>query len=128
LFQETSNKFFINRDTDRLVIPPVQFVGLVVSVVPEDLDVVEHALDDLLGPLKLSLDLVAVVLGVLWVEGVHALRLVLDPGLDVVQLGVGVLRLLVDLLSQALKLFEPEIKVQIANIDLKFVHSSRLTS
>jgi hypothetical protein len=128
LFQETSNKIFINRDTDRLVIPPVQFVGLVVSVVPEDLDVVEHALDDLLGPLKLSLDLVAVVLGVLWVEGVHALRLVLDPGLDVVQLGVGVLRLLVDLLSQALKLFEPEIKVQIANIDLKFVHSSRLTS
>ena len=46
----------------------MQFVGLVVAVVPEDLDVVEHALDDLLGALQLPLDLVAVVLGVLGVK------------------------------------------------------------
>ena len=40
-------------------------------------------------------------------EGVDALGLVLDPGLDVVQLGVGVLRLLVDLLGQPLQLLQP---------------------
>ena len=48
-------------------IPPVQLVGLVVPVVPQHLDVVEHPLDDLLRPLELTLDLVAVVLGVLLV-------------------------------------------------------------
>ena len=40
-------------------------------------------------------------------EGVDALGLVLDPGLDVVELGVGVLRLLVDLLGEPLQLLEP---------------------
>ena len=40
-------------------------------------------------------------------EGVDALGLVLDPGLDVVQLGVGVLRLLVDLLGEPLQLLQP---------------------
>ena len=46
----------------------MQLVGLVVAVVPEHLDVVEHRLDDLLRPLEFPLDLVAVVLGVLGEE------------------------------------------------------------
>ena len=40
-------------------------------------------------------------------EGVDALGLVLDPCLDVVELGVGVLRLLVDLLGEPLQLLQP---------------------
>ena len=46
----------------------MQLVGLVVAVVPQDLDVVEHAFDHLLRPLELTLDLVAVVLGVVRAE------------------------------------------------------------
>jgi hypothetical protein len=39
-------------------IPPVELVGLAVAVVPQDLDVVEHGLDDLLvNSLQLALDL-----------------------------------------------------------------------
>ena len=46
----------------------MQLVGLAVSVLPEDLDVVEHGLDDILGLLEFPLDLVAVGLGVLRVK------------------------------------------------------------
>ena len=57
-------------------IPPVQLVGLVVPVVPQDLHVVEHPLDDLLRPLELPLDLVTVVLGVLGVESDFSLFII----------------------------------------------------
>ena len=46
----------------------MQLVGLAVSVLPEDLDVVEHGLDDILGLLEFPLDLVAVGLCVLRAE------------------------------------------------------------
>ena len=102
------NKCFIYQfESDQItILPPVQVVGLVVSVVPEDLDIVEHAFDGLLSPGELLLDVVAVGLGVTRVEVVNALGLVLDPGLDVVQAGVRVLGLLVDLLGQALELLQ----------------------
>ncbi len=64
---------------------------------PSYLHVVEHSLDDLLAPGELPLDLVAVCLGVLWMEVVYPLRLVLDPALDVVKLRVGGLGVGVDL-------------------------------
>ena len=60
----------------------MQLVGLVVAVVPQDLDVVEHALDDLLRSLELTLDLVAVVLGVLQVKGVIKYALVIATNLS----------------------------------------------
>ena len=60
----------------------MQLVGLVVAVVPQDLDVVEHALDDLFRPLELALDLVAVVLGVLQVKGVIKYALVIATNLS----------------------------------------------
>ena len=60
----------------------MQLVGLVVAVVPQDLDVVEHALDHLLRPLELTLDLVAVVLGVLQVKGVIKYALVIATNLS----------------------------------------------
>ena len=86
----------------------MQLVGLTIAVVPENLDVVEHLLDDLfVDALQFSLDLVAIVLRILGVQVVDPLGLVLDPGLDVVQLGVGHLGLLVDLLGQPLELLQP---------------------
>ena len=64
---------------------------------PPYLHVVEHSLDDLLAPCQLPLYLVAVCLGVLWMEVVYPLRFVLDPALDVVKLRVGGLGIGVDL-------------------------------
>ena len=89
------------------MLPSVQLVGLSKSVVPEDLDVVEHDFDDLFGLLELSFNLVAIVLGILGVKLVDTLSLVLNPSLDVVQLGVSHLRFLVNLLGQTLQLLQP---------------------
>ena len=63
-------------------IPPVQLVGLVVPVVPQDLHVVEHPLDDLLRPLELSFDLVAVVLGVLREKSDFSLIIIFEMLID----------------------------------------------
>ena len=60
----------------------MQLVGLVVAVVPQHLDVVEHPLDHLLRPLELALDLVAVVLGVLQVKGVIKYTLLIATNLS----------------------------------------------
>ena len=88
-------------------LPSVEFVGLAETIVSEDLDVVEHDFDDFLRLLELPFDLVAVVLGVFGVQLVDPLGLVLDPSFDVVQLGIGDLSLLADLLGQPLELFQP---------------------
>ena len=85
----------------------MKFVCGPVSVVPEDLNVVEHDLDDLLGLVELSFYLVAVGLGVLGMELVDPFGLVLDPRLDVVQPTVGGGALLADLLGQLLELLQP---------------------
>jgi hypothetical protein len=45
-------------------------------------------------------------------EVVDPLGLILDPGLDVVQLGVGHLGLLVDLFRKTLKLFKSKTKTK----------------
>ena len=50
--------------------------------------------------------MIAVVLCVLGVKVVHPLGLILDPGLDIVELGVRHLGLLVNLLGQTLEFFE----------------------
>ena len=76
-------KYKQNQNHKSLPIPSVQLVGLVVAVVPQDLDVVEHALDHLLRPLELTLDLVAVVLGVLQVKGVIKYALVIATNLSI---------------------------------------------
>ena len=60
----------------------MQLVGLVVPVVPQDLHVVEHPLDDLLRPLELPLDLVTVVLGVLGVESDFSLFIICKMLMD----------------------------------------------
>lgn len=86
----------------------MQLVGLTIAVVTENLDIVEHCLDDLLvDALKLALDLIAIVLGILGMEVVHAFSLVLNPSFDVIQLGVGHLGLLVDLFGQLLEFLQP---------------------
>ena len=87
-------------------LPSVKVLCLTKSVIPQYLHVVEHGLDGLLRPGQLALDLVAVVLGVLGMKVVYPLGLVLDPGLDVVQLAVGHLGLLVDLFGEPLELLE----------------------
>ena len=84
----------------------MKILSLTESVISEDLDVAEHGLDHLLGPRELPLDLVAVVLGVLGMEVVYPLGLVLDPSLDVIELGVGLLGLCMNLLGQPLELLE----------------------
>ena len=84
----------------------MQILSLAEPVVPEDPHVAEHGLDDLFSPGKFSLDLVAIVLGVLGMEVVDPLGLVLYPSLDIIQLAVSYLCFLVNLFCKSLKLFQ----------------------
>ena len=67
------------------LIPPVQFIGLTISVVTENLNIVEHLFDDFfVDPLELSFDLVTVILGVFRMKMINTFSFFLNPSLDVI--------------------------------------------
>ena len=90
------------------LIPSMKIISLTKSGLPEDLNVVEHGLDDLFSSLQLSLDLIAIVLGVLRMKMINPFGFIFDPGLNIVQFRVSHFGLLMDFLSEALQLFKPE--------------------
>ena len=88
------------------LIPPVQFIGLTISVVTENLNIVEHLFDDFfVDPLELSFDLVTVILGVFRMKMINTFSFFLNPSLDVIQLGICNFGFLMYFFSQFLEFF-----------------------